>query len=240
MKYHIELEKALNTGNQNLVSRLIDGMPQTEVKFKLLKMIVRHNADFALKKVIERTNSADQLIGKEGFTILHYAVLNANSDTVALIMEKFPWIVIKQTSSGFNALHFAVRTGNKDTIYVLVENNPELLALTNANDKNPIQLGLQESPVALKYLLKAMTDVNSDRSNIYTKLIEYNVNPKVEKIQSILNKLNITNTTITILESDNTSISTVSVESTNKQFSILDKQKALELIGSIEDDLSDG
>ena len=85
-----------------------------------------------------------------------------------------------------------------------------------------------------------MTDVNSDRSNIYTKLIEYNVNPKVEKIQSILNKLNITNTTMTISESDNTSISTVSVESTNKQFSILDKQKALELIGSIEDTLSDG
>ena len=139
------MEKALNIGNQNLVIRLIDGMPQTEVKFKLLKMIVRHNADFALKKVIERTNSADQLIGKEGFTILHYAVLNANSDTVALIMEKFPWIVIKQTSSGFNALHFAVRTGNKDTIYVLVENNPELLALTNANDKNPIQLGLRST-----------------------------------------------------------------------------------------------
>ena len=86
-----------------------------------------------------------------------------------------------------------------------------------------------------------MTDVNSDRSNIYTKLIEYNVNPKVEKIQSILNKLNITNTTITISESDNTSISTVSVlESTNRQFSTLDKQKALELLGSIEDDLSDG
>jgi hypothetical protein len=36
------------------------------------------------------------------------------------------------------------------------------------------------------------------------------------------------------------SISTVSVESTNKQFSILDKQKALELLGLIEDDLSDG
>ncbi len=84
MKYHIELEKALNTGNQNLVSRLIDGMPQTEVKFKLLKMIVRHNADFALKKVIERTNSADQLIGKEGFTILHYAVLNANGGCKSL------------------------------------------------------------------------------------------------------------------------------------------------------------
>jgi len=61
------------------------------------------------------------------------------------------------------------------------------------------------------------------------------------KIQSILNKLNITNTTITISESDNTSISTVSVlESTNRQFSTLDKQKALELLGSIEDDLSDG
>jgi len=45
---------------------------------------------------------------------------------------------------------------------------------------------------------------------------------------------------MTISESDNTSISTVSVESTNKQFSILDKQKALELIGSIEDNLSDG
>jgi len=148
--------------------------------------------------------------------------------------------VIKQTSSGFNALHFAVRTGNKDTIYVLVENNHELLALTNVNNKNPIQLGLQESPVALKYLLKAMTDVNSDGSDIYTKLIKCNINPQVEKIQSILNKLNITNTTITISESDNTSISTVSVESANRQFSTLDKQKALELIGSIEDDLSDG
>ncbi len=237
MKNYGEFERALNMGNKNLIVSLIDRLP---LGFKMLKMIVRHNSDFALKKVMERVNSDDQLIGKEGFTILHYAVLNANSSTVELIMKQFPWIVTKQTSSGFNALHFAVRTGNKDTIYVLVENNPELLALTNANDKNPIQLGLQESPVALKYLLKAMTDVNSDRSNIYTKLIEYNVNPKVEKIQSILNKLNITNTTITISESDNTSISTVSVESTNKQFSILDKQKALELIGSIEDDLSDG
>lgn len=96
---------------------------------EVLKMLIKYGADINIP-------------AKNGWTILHSAVLSDHEKIVKVLVANGSNIINMKNSDGFTALHLATGLGRTSIVKILVENGADVRAEANAGH-TPIYLATQ-------------------------------------------------------------------------------------------------
>ena len=112
---------------------------------------------YLLDNNVISVNSKDD----EGLTLLHFAVLRNQPDTVALLLERGAYVDSKDASAGDTPLHHAISYNKRDIVTLLL-NAPMDLEVKNKYGETPLFYAIRyHHPEEIKLLLEKGADIDS-------------------------------------------------------------------------------